>query len=45
MTKVEKVVSLVDSTPRHDSMAQDFTPPTFQQTLNDQGMMDMVKYC
>jgi hypothetical protein len=30
MTKVEEVISLVDPTPRCNSMAQDFAPPTSQ---------------
>ncbi len=29
MTKVEEVISLIDPTLKHNSMAQDFAPPNF----------------
>jgi len=40
---VEEVVSFVDPRPRPDFMAHDSAPLACQQTLNDQGAMDMVE--
>ncbi len=42
MTEVEEVISLANPTLGHNYVAQDFAPPTFQQTLNDQGVTYMV---
>jgi hypothetical protein len=44
IVKVEEVVSFGNSTPRHDSMVQDFVPPTFEQIVDDQGITNMVEW-